>query len=92
MYKRQLPARHHRIHAFVDIVKLPPLRLVISVAQRLLEKLFGTDHAAGVMFQMCIRDRFYVKGIKKLDIELITGEVILISQPKRKECMERLTD
>ncbi|MDO4307897.1 MAG: LytTR family DNA-binding domain-containing protein [Eubacteriales bacterium] len=35
---------------------------------------------------------FYVKGIKKLDIELITGEVIPISQPKRKEFMERLSD
>lgn len=35
---------------------------------------------------------FYVKGIKKLDIELITGEIIPISQPKRKEFMERLAD
>ena len=35
---------------------------------------------------------FYVKGVKKLDIELITGEIIPISQPKRKEFMERLTD
>lgn len=35
---------------------------------------------------------FYVKGIKKLEIELITGETIPISQPKRKEFMERLTD
>lgn len=35
---------------------------------------------------------FYVKGIKKLDIELITGEKIPVSQPKRKEFMERLAD
>ena len=35
---------------------------------------------------------FYVKGIKKLEIKLITGETIPISQPKRKEFMERLTD
>lgn len=35
---------------------------------------------------------FYVKGIKKLDVELITGEIIPISQPKRKEFMERLAD
>lgn len=35
---------------------------------------------------------FYVKGIKKLDIELITGEIIPISQPKRKEFMEQLAD
>ena len=30
---------------------------------------------------------FYVKGIKKLDIELISGEIIPISQPKRKESL-----
>ena len=35
---------------------------------------------------------FYVKGIKKLDIELISGEIIPISQPKRKEFMERLAE
>lgn len=35
---------------------------------------------------------FYVKGVKKLDIELITGEIIPISQPKRKEFMEQLTE
>ena len=35
---------------------------------------------------------FYVKGVKKLDIELITGETIPISQPRRKEFMERLTE
>lgn len=33
---------------------------------------------------------FYIKGIKKLDIELITGEIIPISQPRRKEFMEKL--
>lgn len=35
---------------------------------------------------------FYVKGIKKMDIELMTGEIIPVSQPKRKEFMERLAD
>ena len=35
---------------------------------------------------------FYVKGIKKLEIELITGDIIPISQPKLKDCMERLAD
>lgn len=35
---------------------------------------------------------FYVKGVKKLDIELITGEIIPISQPRRKELMEQLTE
>lgn len=35
---------------------------------------------------------FYVKGVKNLDIELITGEIISISQPKRKEFMRQLTE
>lgn len=33
----------------------------------------------------------YVKGVKKLEITLITEETIPISQPKRKEFMEQLT-
>lgn len=32
----------------------------------------------------------YIKGVKKLEIELITGEKIPISQPKRKEFMKKL--
>jgi len=35
---------------------------------------------------------FYVKGVNKLEIELITGEKIPISQPKRKAFMEKLTE
>ena len=35
---------------------------------------------------------FFVKGVKKLEITLVTGETIPISQPKRKEFMERLTE
>ncbi|RGZ09008.1 DNA-binding response regulator [Blautia obeum] len=35
---------------------------------------------------------FYVKRIEKLDIILTTGERVPISQPKRKEFMERLAD
>lgn len=34
---------------------------------------------------------FYVKGVQKLEITLITGECIPISQPKRKAFMEQLT-
>lgn len=34
---------------------------------------------------------FYVKGVQKLEITLITGEQIPISQPKRKNFMEQLT-
>ena len=35
---------------------------------------------------------FYVKGVNKLEIELITGEVLPISQPKRKAFMEKLAE
>ena len=35
---------------------------------------------------------FYVKGVNKLEIELITGEIIPISQPKRKSFMEKLAE
>ena len=34
----------------------------------------------------------YVKGVRKLEITLITGEKIPISQPRRKAFMEKLTD
>lgn len=34
----------------------------------------------------------YVKGVKKLEITLITGENLPISQPKRKTFMEQLTE
>lgn len=35
---------------------------------------------------------FYVKGVNKLEIDLLTGETIPISQPKRKKFMETLTE
>ncbi len=35
---------------------------------------------------------YYVKKVEKLEIELITGEWIPISQPKRKEFIEKLTE
>lgn len=34
---------------------------------------------------------FFVKSIQKLELKLITGETLPISQPKRKDFMERLT-
>lgn len=40
----------------------------------------------------CLVNLFYVKGVKKLEISLITGEKLTISQPKRKEFMEQLTE
>lgn len=35
---------------------------------------------------------FYVKGVKKLELSLITGETLPISQPKRKGFLEELTE
>lgn len=35
---------------------------------------------------------FYVKGMKKLELELISGETIPISQPRRKELTQKLTE
>lgn len=35
---------------------------------------------------------FYIKGVKKLEIKLITGQTLPISQPKRKDFMEKLTE
>ena len=35
---------------------------------------------------------FYVKGVNKLEIELITGEILPISQPKRKRVMDKLAE
>ena len=63
----RLPARHHRVHDLVDIVQLPPFRLVIGVAQRLLEQLFGADHAAGVVFQKAL----YLPGLRVLRHEIL---------------------
>ena len=34
----------------------------------------------------------YIKGMKKLEITLITGEVLPVSQPRRKEFTELLTE
>lgn len=35
---------------------------------------------------------FFVKGVKKLEITLVTGETIPISQPKRRQFMEQLAE
>lgn len=57
-----------------------------EMEQELQDKGFARCHTSYMV------NLFYVKGTKKLDIELITGETIPISQPKRKEFMERLAD
>jgi len=35
---------------------------------------------------------FFVKGVHKLEITLVTGEILPISQPKRKQFMEQLAE
>lgn len=35
---------------------------------------------------------FYVKGVRKLEVALITGETLPVSRPRRREFMERLTE
>ena len=57
-----------------------------EVEKQLQDKSFVRCHSSYIV------NLFYVKGIKKLDIELNTGETIPVSQPKRKEFMERLAD
>lgn len=51
---------------------------------------------AGSFFVRChtsyIVNLFFVKGVKKLEIELLDGGYLPISQPKRKEFMEKLTE
>ena len=48
-------------------MQLPPLRLIVGVAQRLLEQLFGADHAAGVVFQKAL----YLSGLGVLRHEIL---------------------
>ena len=37
---KRLPTGHDRVHDLIDIVELPPLRLIKGMSQRLLEQLF----------------------------------------------------
>lgn len=52
------------------------------------------ENLSGKGFVRChnsyIVNLFFVKDVKKLNIELITGEIIPLSQPRRKEFMEKL--
>lgn len=57
-----------------------------EMEQALRSKGFARCHTSYIV------NLFFVKGVKKLEIELITGEIIPISQPKRKEFMEQLAD
>lgn len=57
-----------------------------EMEQELLGKGFIRCHTSYIV------NLFYVKGVNKLEIELITGEIIPISQPKRKSFMEKLAE
>lgn len=57
-----------------------------EMEQDLLNKGFSRCHTSYLV------NLFYVKGVKKLEIELITGETLPISQPRRKAFMEELSD
>lgn len=57
-----------------------------EMEQELRQKGFSRCHTSYIV------NLFYVKGVKKLEIELITGDRIPISQPKRKEFMEELAE
>ena len=57
-----------------------------EMEQELQDKGFIRCHTSYVV------NLFYVKGVNKLEIELITGEIIPVSQPKRKLFMEKLAE
>lgn len=57
-----------------------------EMEQELQEKGFVRCHTSYIV------NMFYVKGVNKLEIELITGEILPVSQPKRKFFMEKLAE
>lgn len=61
-------------------------RSMKEIEQELREQGFARAHTSYII------NLFYVKGVKKLEIELVTGERLPISQPKRKQFMEQLTE
>lgn len=50
------------------------------------------DHGFARCHSSYLVNLAYVKGVRKLEITLITGETLPISQPKRKGFMEQLTE
>ena len=61
-------------------------RSMKEIAQELAPHGFVRCHSG------CLVNLAYVKVARKLEITLITGETLAISQPKRKEFMEHLTE
>ncbi len=57
-----------------------------EMEQELQDKGFARCHTSYIV------NLFYIKGVNKMEIELITGEIIPISQPKRKVFMEKLAE
>ncbi len=57
-----------------------------EMEQELQDKGFARCHTSYIV------NLYYIKCVNKLEIELITGEIIPISQPKRKIFMEKLAE
>lgn len=57
-----------------------------EVEQELKGQGFARSHSSYLI------NLFYIKGVQKLEITLVTGEILPISQPKRKQFMEELTE
>lgn len=57
-----------------------------EVEQELKGQGFARSHSSYLV------NLFYIKGVQKLEITLVTGEILPISQPKRKQFMEELTE
>lgn len=56
-----------------------------EMGQELCDYSFARCHTSYIV------NLFYIKGVKKLEVELITGQKLPISQPKRKSFMDQLT-
>lgn len=64
-------------------------KMLVYMTMKELQQLLPPEY-----FQRChasfIVNMDYINGVKKLEIELLDGEIIPISQPKRKEFMEAM--
>ena len=75
--------RNLLVHAQDDIICYKTMK---EMEQSLSSQGFGRCHS-GYLVNM-----LYIKRVEKLDVILTTGEIIPISQPRRKSFIECLTD
>ena len=61
-------------------------RTMRELEKELMEKGFLRSHASYLV------NMAFIKSVKKLDIQMLNGEILPISQPKRKGVMEKLTE